>query len=390
MFAHDVWAAGTPPCDPRRAKLCPDGKARLFLQKIEKTMASKVEFKLGKHHDKAVIFIHFEHDPALIERVKKLVGVKWSQSQKAWYVQDTALYRQKFGLAQKPIAADTLPKIDPVNQTAFTTYIETLQLKAYSKNTINTYRNEFIQLLLTLKGHKVEDLTPDRLRSYFLYCVNTLQLSENTLHSRINAVKFYFEKVLKREKFFYEIPRPKKPSILPKAIHAQDIKRLFEVTTNLKHNTMLKLCYGMGLRVSEIVNLKITDIDSKSMQVFIERAKGKKDRYVNLPDTLLEQLRAYFIKYKPKKYLFEGQYGAQYSTRSAQSVFTTAMKKANINKDVGIHGLRHSFATQLLEAGTDITFIQELLGHKDIKTTQRYTHVSMQSIKNIKSPLDNL
>ncbi len=146
----------------------------------------------------------------------------------------------------------------------------------------------------------------------------------------------------------------------------------------------------MGLRVSEIINLKITDIDSKNMQAFIERAKGKKDRYVNLPDTILGQLRAYFLEYKPKKYLFEGQYGDQYSTRSAQNVFAEALKKAKINKEVGIHGLRHSFATHLLEAGTDIAFIQELLGHKDIKTTLRYTHVSKQSIKKIKSPLDNI
>jgi site-specific recombinase XerD len=353
-------------------------------------LTPKVEYEIATHKGEAVIFIRFDYDAALIARVKKLVGVQWSQSQKAWYVRDTELYRQKFGLVPKPIGADTLPRIDPANQAAYQTYIETLQLKAYSKNTINTYRNEFTQLLLTLKSHKVDDLTPDRLRSYFLYCINTLKLTENTMHSRINAIKFYFEQVLKREKFFFEIPRPKKPSILPKAINAQDIKKLFEVTTNLKHNTMLKLCYGMGLRVSEIINLKITDIDSKNMQVFIERAKGKKDRYVNLPTTILEQLRAYFLEYKPKKYLFEGQYGDQYSTRSAQNVFAAAMKKAKINKEVGIHGLRHSFATHLLEAGTDIAFIQELLGHKDIKTTLRYTHVSKQTIQKIKSPLDNI
>jgi site-specific recombinase XerD len=146
----------------------------------------------------------------------------------------------------------------------------------------------------------------------------------------------------------------------------------------------------MGLRVSEIVNLKITDIDSGNMQVFIERAKGKKDRYANLPESILEQLRTYYKQYKPTKYLFEGQYGEQYSIRSAQQVFKTAMKKAKINKEVGIHGLRHSFATHLLENGTDIKFIQELLGHNDIKTTLRYTHVSEKSLKKIKSPLDNM
>lgn len=153
---------------------------------------------------------------------------------------------------------------------------------------------------------------------------------------------------------------------------------------------MLKLCYGMGLRVSEIVNLKITDIDSQAMQVFIERAKGKKDRYANLPDSILEQLRAYYTEYKPKKYLFEGQYGEQYSIRSTQQVFKDALKKAKLNKDIGIHGLRHSFATHLLENGTDIKIIQELLGHNDIQTTLRYTHVSDRQLKNVKSPLDTM
>ena len=153
---------------------------------------------------------------------------------------------------------------------------------------------------------------------------------------------------------------------------------------------MLKLCYGMGLRVSEIVNLKITDIDSKNMQVLIEKSKGKKDRYANLPLSILEQLRVYFKEYTPKKYLFEGQYGDQYSIRSAQQVFKDALQKAKINKDVGIHSLRHSFATHLLEAGTDVTFIQQLLGHNDLKTTLRYTHVSKKNLKNIKSPLDSI
>lgn len=349
-----------------------------------------ISYRLDTHKAQKVIFIIFDYDQEIVRKVKKLKGVRWSQSQKAWYVKDVEAYRQKFGLASKEDGKDALLRIDPINQASYQTYIETLQLKGYSKNTINTYRNEFSQLLIAFQNNKIEDITPDRLRSYFLYCINTHKLSENTIHSRINAVKFYFEQVLKCEKFFFKIPRPKKPSILPKAIHTQDIKKLLDLTTNLKHNTTLKLCYGMGLRVSEIVKLKITDIDSKNMQVLIERAKGKKDRYVNLPDTILSQLRAYYVEYKPVKYLFEGQYGEQYSVRSAQQVFANALKKAKINKAVGIHGLRHSFATHLLEAGTDITFIKELLGHKDIKTTMRYTHVSKQTIKNIKSPLDNL
>ncbi|MDX1906577.1 MAG: site-specific integrase [Bacteroidia bacterium] len=353
-------------------------------------LIQRAEFEPARHNNEAVILIRFTYDAALVASVRQMPGAKWSHSKKAWYVRDTEQYRQKFGIGINLIKDSTLAHIAPVNHAPYQAFVETLQLKAYSKNTIRTYTHEFAQLLQTLRSNSVDDLSSERLRSYFLYCINTLKLSENTLHSRINAIKFYFEQVLKREKFFFDIPRPKKPSTLPKAIHAQDIKKLLEVTANLKHNTMLKLCYGMGLRVSEIVNLKIKDIDSKNMQVFIERAKGKKDRYANLPETILEQLRAYFLEYKPKVFLFEGQYGGQYSIRSVQKVFSDALKKAKINKDVGIHGLRHSFATHLLEAGTDIAFIQELLGHQDIKTTLRYTQVSSQSIKKIKSPLDTI
>jgi len=169
-----------------------------------------------------------------------------------------------------------------------------------------------------------------------------------------------------------------------------EVKRLLDVTENLKHNTMLKLCYGMGLRLSEILNLKISDIDSRSMRVHIVCGKGKKDRYVNLPQSILEQLRSYYLEYKPKEYLFEGQYGGQYSGRSIQQVFKNSLEKARITKKVGVHSLRHSYATHLLENGTDIRFIQELLGHRDIKTTLIYTHVSDKSIRKIVSPLDNL
>ena len=146
----------------------------------------------------------------------------------------------------------------------------------------------------------------------------------------------------------------------------------------------------MGLRLSEIVNLKIRDIDSNNMQVFLEKGKGKKDRYANLPQSILEQLRKYYKKYRPKIYLFEGQDGGQYSRRSVQKVFKTALRKAGINKQVGIHSLRHSYATHLLEQGTDIRFIQELLGHNSIKTTLIYTNVTNKSLRNIISPLDKL
>jgi site-specific recombinase XerD len=147
----------------------------------------------------------------------------------------------------------------------------------------------------------------------------------------------------------------------------------------------------MGLRVSEIVGLKITDIDSDRMLVRIGNSKGKKDRYTPLSQMIiLDDLRTYYKEYKPKEYLFEGQYGGQYSIRSVQAVFKTAMNKAKINKTIGIHGLRHSYATHLMETGTDMVFIQKLLGHKDIKTTQIYVKVTNKQLSKVKSPLDDL
>ena len=283
-----------------------------------------------------------------------------------------------------------LTNIHSTNHHAILKMVELLKLKGYSNSTIKTYQNEFAQFLAALKNNPVDNCDSQKVRSYMLYCYEHLKLTENTLHSRLNALKFYFEQVLCREKFFVDIPRPKKHLQLPKTIHQSDLKKMFDVTTNLKHNTILKLCYGMGLRLSEIVNLKVRDIDSKNMQVFIERSKGKKDRYVNLPQSILEQMRVYYKTYRPKLYLFEGQDGGQYSVRSTQQIFKNALKKAGINKRVGIHSLRHSYATHLLEQGTDIRFIQELLGHKDLKTTLIYTEVTNSSIRKIVSPLDKL
>jgi len=210
------------------------------------------------------------------------------------------------------------------------------------------------------------------------------------LNSRINAIKFYFEQVLHRKRMFFDIPRPKRPLSLPKVLNKRELKKIFESTDNLKHKVMLRLCYGMGLRVSEVVNVKIEHIDSIRMSVLIAMGKGKKDRYVPLPDSILEELREYYKVYKPKIWLFEGQHGSQYSIRSVQSVFKKAMENAGVHKTIGIHGLRHSYATHLLEGGADIRFIQELLGHNSIKTTQIYTQVSDRSKARVKSPLDSL
>ena len=169
--------------------------------------------------------------------------------------------------------------------------VETLKLKAYSQSTMNTYRHEMMQLLRVIANKKVNDLIPDDLRRYMLFVIEKESIYEFTTNSRINALKFYFEKVLGRERMFIEIPRPKKPLNLPRVLGEMELGQLFTALQNKKHKAILFTAYSAGLRVSEAVKLKLTDIDSERMQIFVERAKGKKDRYVMLSPVLLDILR---------------------------------------------------------------------------------------------------
>lgn len=353
--------------------------------------SSPFTYSVGEHRSQKVIFIHFEKTPKLLSQVKQLTGSKWSQTLGAWYIPDVLEYRKQFGLPiEYEIGKLVISKIHPINQSQLNRLVDYLKLIGYSPSTIRTYSLEFAQFLYFLKEKEAEQSTIEDIKTFLLHCIENLKLKENTLHSRINGIKFYFEEVLNKPKIALEIPRPKKQLKLPKALNTTEVKAIFNNTENLKHNTILKTCYGMGLRLSEIVNIKISDIDSKSMTVHIQRGKGKKDRYCHLPESLLPQLRDYYVAYKPKDYLFEGQYGGQYSRRSIQKIFKTAILKSGIRKPVGIHSLRHSYATHLLENGTDIRFIQELLGHNDIKTTLIYTNVTDKNLRKIVSPLDTL
>lgn len=366
-------------------------------------------------------------DRSLNNEIKKLPKAKWSQTNRCWYVplneesykhvvktlkekvllDNTVLkaYLEKKKqiaatlpspekkTALKPISSSTARRLNNENLTALEKFVEQLKLKAYSVSTITTYRNEFLQLLQALKKKTVNELTPDDLRLYFVYCFEKLQLTENTLHSRINAIKFYYEQVLHREKFFWEIPRPKKQLQLPRFFNQDEITAIIKVAGNIKHKTMLMLAYASGLRVSEVVNIKTKDIDSKRMCILIRQAKGKKDRMVGLSPVLLVMLREYWKTGKPIKdgYLFPGQYKDEpCSSRSLQLVLAAAKKKAGILKTGSIHALRHSFATHLLDKGTDVTMIMKLLGHNDIKTTLRYLHVTNRDMLQVMSPLDDL
>ncbi|HVK96790.1 MAG TPA: site-specific integrase [Flavisolibacter sp.] len=296
------------------------------------------------------------------------------------------LYHTSNPIIQKTSAA----VISQDNKKQLDLYIKILQLKAYSSNTIRLYTYELKAIMQLLQNRRIELLQPEHIKSYLLWLLQVKKVSETKVHSALNALKFYFEQVLKQPKIFFSIPRPKKPWQLPKVHAAEQVRRMIQLTTNEKHKTMLMVAYGSGLRLQEIINLQITDINSARMVIVVRRGKGKKDRQVNLSEKLLLQLRLYFRIYRPTKWLFEGMNNQQYGYRSLQLVFQQAKSRAGINMKGGIHTLRHSYATHLLENGTDLRLIQELFGHNSIKTTMRYTHVSTAELVKVKSPLDSL
>ncbi|MFT3947943.1 MAG: tyrosine-type recombinase/integrase [Agriterribacter sp.] len=381
------------------------------------------------HRGSTWIGIHFPHLPVLQKAVRKTRQIKWSQSNKCWYlpftracydellkniepfagIDNSALKQYKKApihapakpeiyvqaLSQHTLTSNIKPAayINPVNGHILPAMHQTLVLKAYSPSTIRTYLNEMSVFLQALKTTPADEFPVSRIKSYLQYCFEKLKLSENTLHSRINALKFYYEQVLKRERFFWEVPRPKKRFQNPHFFNQDEIARIIKGTTNLKHRTMLMLSYSSGLRVSEVVGMKVWQIDSRRMQLTIQQAKGKKDRIVPLSPVLLVMLREYYTMYRPRKngYLFEGDNKDEpYSARSFQKVLQQAKERAGILKPGSTHALRHSFATHLLDKGTDISMIMKLLGHNDLKTTLRYLHVTNRDILKLISPLDDL
>lgn len=283
--------------------------------------------------------------------------------------------------------------LNDANNLALERLVIELELKSYSDSTIRTYKKEFSAFLAILNQREAKSISAAELKRYMHYCALVLQLSENSLHSRLNALKFYYEQVLRKDKFFFEIPRPKKPFQLPKVLGEYEIGKLFTALENKKHKAILFTAYSAGLRVSEVVGLRLKDIDSDRMQIFVFNSKGKKDRYVMLSPVLLDILRNYLgsCRPRPREYLFEGmEPGEPMSSRTAQSIFIEAKEKAGIKKDLSFHSLRHSFATHLLEKGVDIKYIKDLLGHFSINTTTRYLHVRRENLVNIMSPLDDI
>ncbi|MFN4300329.1 MAG: site-specific tyrosine recombinase/integron integrase [Thermaurantimonas sp.] len=345
----------------------------------------------GTFEHRDVLWISFEYSDVRKAFLKNLLPkARWEPTFKAWWVVDTNQHREKLGYPLKNPYEEYFSKVNAIHHSDLKNYIRQLQLKAYSANTTRVYVGEFVRFLVTIKSHPLSSFSAERIKDYLLYVLKKRNLSESSLNTVVNALKFYYEQVLGQKKMFIEIPRPKSKKSLPKVLSKNEIKRLFSTVENPKHKLMLEMCYGMGLRVSEIVGIKLNHINSADSRVLIEHAKGKKDRYVPLPERVKSQLAKYYKAYRPQTWLFEGAPGRQYSVRSVQLVFKKAMHSAGIFRQVSIHGLRHSYATHLLEAGADIRVLQELLGHSSVKTTQIYTHVTEEALKRIQSPLDTL
>ncbi len=261
-------------------------------------------------------------------------------------------------------------------------YKELLVLKRYSKNTQNIYCNYFKDFQIYFKKNKLEELSTKQINKYILNLIQLKNISISQQNQRINAIKFYYEKVLGKSKQYYKLYRPHKEHKLPKVLSKNEVKEILNSCNNIKHHCILILIYSAGLRRSELINLKVSDIDSERMVININGAKGKKDRVSLLSENTLSLLRKYYKECKPKQYLFEGMKGDKYSATSVAKVLKNAANKARIHKNVTPHMLRHSFAMHLLEQGTDLRYIQELLGHNSSKTTEIYTRVSKKNIHN--------
>lgn len=332
------------------------------------------------------IAVYFEKNAALIARIKTFEDARWSASNKYWHLPDTEANRLHFKL---PLAHTLVPNAE--GMASIETFKRYLLSKRYSPNTINTYSEALKSFLTFCNTKAVKDITNEDVILYNNDYILKHNLSSSYQNQIVNAIKLYFMIVKDTAIEIDKIHRPKREKVLPNVLSKEEVKAILEAPKNLKHKAMLSMIYSCGLRRSELLNLKPNDIDSKRNVVIIRQSKGKKDRITPLSPKILELLRNYYKEYSPKTYLFEGQEkNTQYSARSLEEVLKKSIKLATINKPVTLHWLRHSYATHLLESGTDLRYIQELLGHNSSKTTEIYTHVSTKNIQQIKSPFDDL
>ena len=340
--------------------------------------------KIISHQQEQRIAVIFEKDARLIARIKTFEDARWSASKGLWHLPDTIENRTRFKISSAPI-----PSPEGIQQ--LEKYKQWLQSKRYSESTIKTYGEALKSFLAFFNEKSILEITNEDVILYNTAYILKNKLSSSYQNQVVNAIKLYFKTIRNEVLVIEKIHRPKREKVLPNVLSKEEVKQILSAHTNLKHKVMLSMIYSCGLRRSELLHLRPNDIDSKRNIVIIRQSKGKKDRITPLSPKILDMLRNYYIQYKPKTWLFEGQNkGEQYSEQSLQSILKQALQKTKITKPVTLHWLRHSYATHLLESGTDLRYIQELLGHNSSKTTEIYTHVSTKSIQQIKSPFDEL
>lgn len=364
---------------------------------IASIQISGMHIDLIRHKGQDRISLTFKYDADKISMVKTLPDARWSASMKCWHVADSPETRNALGLEDSNIENKSSNKetVHPLitnhasSADELLRYKRQLEIMAYSKSTQKCYLQVFQLFVRKIAPRHPSSLNKEEILDYLHGFMRTRRPSESYQNVVVNALKFWYEKVEGLPRTHYDLPRPRHTDPLPKVLSKEEVVSMFRLTENLKHRAMLMMAYGAGLRMNELLNLKLTDIDSKRLIIRINRGKGKKDRELPLPNLLLQTLRDYVRIHKPRLWLFEGQEPAKsYTARSAQMVIKQAAKRAGIHKPITMHMLRHSYATHLLESGTDIRYIQEALGHASIRTTEIYTHVAKD--RKPASPLENV
>ncbi len=368
-----------------------------------------VRASLFDYKGRSVIRLEFEYDAAIVAEIKKIRGRIYSIMFKCWYVPDTPQMREQFGITLnlvKDDAGQITGGMDShghisTNLTAFEKLPENVKEKLrefrkwmeqhrYSEQTIRNYLNHLSQFFIFLGEIDIKEVTAEDVVRFNHEVIIRHKRSVSYQRVVTGAIKLFYSHFFDHKMDVDRLDRPFREKTLPIVLSKAEVERILKVAGNIKHLAMLSLMYSCGLRRGELLALKINDLDKDRNLIRIIQGKGRKDRYVPYSEKLKGILGDYYAAWKPKEYLFEGQDGGKYSERSIALVLEHAVQRSGVRKDVHLHTLRHSFATHLLEAGTDIRYIQEILGHNSPKTTMIYTHVSSHRIGEIKSPLDDL
>ncbi len=377
-----------------------------------------MKIKLERHRNELRLLVFFDYDPAIIQKIRKIEGSHWSQSKRCWHLPATPEsvrgLLEVFPELEIPVLPGTKEKkaywgekrddfnarkrpkprggeLKPLTE-AQKKLVEKLrgqlEMERYAYSTIKGYTIHFSHFMRYHHPKTADELEIDDIRKFMLYLVRSKKVAASTQNQAINAIKAYYEKVRKMPKIILELERPRKPQQIPTVLTREEVKRLIDGVANVKHRCLLLITYSAGLRLSEVINLRVRDIHFTRGVIFIRAGKGKKDRYTVLSKRLVPLLKRYLKQYHPKNYLFEGHAGGRYGKRTAQNVFTNARDRVGVNKDATFHTLRHSFATHALDANQNLKQIQEALGHNSLRTTERYLHINAEGLKRMESPLD--